>query len=206
MDPLGRKIKQERQKRNFTLEMLSQKINLSKSFLSQIERGLAQPSITSLKKISQAFGISVVNLFINESNPNGDVGPLPSVKENESRGSVSVYVKDIKVVRKDRRKSLSLPGSKIIYELLTPDLNRQVEVMYLKIGYGEHSGNEPMIDPPGEKFGLVLNGSLQFQIGNEVYQLHEGDTIYFPSNLPHSWRGISKDTTEVIWVLIPPWF
>jgi transcriptional regulator with XRE-family HTH domain len=206
MDVLGRKIREERRRRNFTLEILSQKTNLSKGFLSQIERGLVQPSITSLKKISLAFGISVVNLFMDESSPNGSAGSLPSMRDNENGGSARLYVKDVKVVRKERRKSLSLPGSKIKYELLTPDLNRQVEVMYVRIGHGDHSGNEPMIDPPGEKCGLVLKGILQIQVDHETYQLHEGDSIYFPSHFPHSWRGVSKGATEVIWVLSPPWF
>ena len=64
---LGKRIRAERQKRQLTLEKFSNKTGLSKSFLSQIERGNTEPSITSLKKIAAEFGYSVVNLF-----PNGN--------------------------------------------------------------------------------------------------------------------------------------
>ena len=64
---LGKRIRAERQKRQLTLEKFSKKTGLSKSFLSQIERGNTEPSITSLKKIAAEFGYSVVNLF-----PNGN--------------------------------------------------------------------------------------------------------------------------------------
>jgi transcriptional regulator with XRE-family HTH domain len=63
MENLGERIRDERRRRRLTLEKLSQKTGLSKSFLSQVERGLAQPSVSSLKKIAFQFGISVVNLF-----------------------------------------------------------------------------------------------------------------------------------------------
>ena len=61
---LGQRIREERQARQWTLEQFSEKTGLSKSFLSQIERGNAEPSITSLKKIAAQFGYSVVNLFL----------------------------------------------------------------------------------------------------------------------------------------------
>ena len=59
----------------------------------------------------------------------------------------------------------TLPGSNVVYELLTPDLNRQIEVMYLRFSREENSGDEPMTDPPGEKFGFVLKGSLEMNVG-----------------------------------------
>ncbi len=76
--------------------------------------------------------MSVVNLFIDETNQNFGFGHLPVSQED--RGKERIYIKDVKIVRSGYRKSLVLPGSKIVYELLTPDLNRQVEVMYVRIG------------------------------------------------------------------------
>jgi quercetin dioxygenase-like cupin family protein len=78
--------------------------------------------------------------------------------------------------------------------------------MYMRIAPGEHSGEEPMIDLPGEKFGLVLQGSLEVRVREEVQQLKAGDSVYFPSHLPHAWRGVGKEPIEVIWVLTPPRF
>ncbi len=94
----------------------------------------------------------------------------------------------------------------MLYELLTPDLNRRLEVMYMRISEGENSGEEPIVDPAGEKFGLVLHGSLEIHVGEEVHLLQSGDSIYYPAHVPHSWKGIEGEPIEVIWVLTPPCF
>jgi transcriptional regulator with XRE-family HTH domain len=201
MENLGSRIRDERRKRKLTLEGLSQKTELSKSFLSQIERGLAQPSISSLKKIAREFAISVVDLFPSEIDLEGHNGNLPPIKKNGQ-----MYIEDVQVVRAGRRKRLTLPGSYVSYDLLTPDLNRQVEVMFMRINPGEHSGEEPMVDLPGEKFGYVLKGTLEARVGDKIYQLTAGDGIYFPAHFPHSWRGLGEDSIEVLWVLTPPRF
>ena len=201
MENLGSRIRDERRKRKLTLEVLSQKTELSKSFLSQIERGLAQPSISSLKRIVREFGMSVVDLFTSEPASEDQGGAVPSPKKNGHS-----YVEEVQVVRANRRKRLTLPGSYVSYDLLTPDLNRQVEVMFMRINPGEHSGEEPMVDLPGEKFGYVLKGQLEAKMGDKVYQLAAGDSIYFPAHFPHSWKGLGEDSIEVLWVLTPPRF
>ena len=205
MENLGARIRDERRIRKLTLEELSQKTGLSKSFLSQVERGLAQPSVSSLKKIAQQFGISVVNLFSNESMPSP-----PSLKNHSSaEGGKNNHFssgEEVKIVRKARRKTLSLPGSKVSYDLITPDMNRHIEMLYLRLSPGESSGNEPIIDPPGEKCCLILKGTLQYRVAEDTYELKEGDSIYHPAHFPHGWCGTGDDPIEVIVVLSPPSF
>lgn len=204
MENLGDKIREERRKRKLTLIQLSEKTKLSVSFLSQVERGITNPSVSSLKKIAREFGISVVNFFMDETNHQNSFGTPPIINPNNASGPG--YVKDVKVVRAGRRKSLSLPGSNVSYDLLTPDLNRRLEVMYMRIAPGEESGDEPVIDPPGEKFCLVLKGTLEMKVGEETHHLEAGDTIYFPAHFPQAWHGLGKEPIEVVWVLTPPWF
>ncbi len=201
---LGKKIRKERQNRQLTLEKFSQMTGLSKSFLSQVERGITEPSITSLKKIAKQFGFSVVNLFQNGDtlNTNWEYRNAPIRYPEKTMN----YVEKAEVVRADKRKRFALPGSKVMYDLLTPDMNRQLEVMYMRVSEGEDSGEQPMLDPPGEKVGLVLKGSIEISVGSEVYQLVEGDSIYYPANIPHSWRALKGDPIEVVWILTPPSF
>ena len=201
---LGNQIRKERLKRQLTLEKLSKMTGLSKSFLSQVERGLTEPSITSLKKISKEFGFSVVNLFLNENHLNSNWEYRSAVQTHQSKGTA--FVETVEVVRADKRKRLALPGSQVMYDLLTPDMKRQLEVMFMRVKKGDNSGEEPMLDPPGEKIGIVLRGSLEMRIGQEVYQLREGDSIYYPTNIPHSWHALDGDPIEVIWILTPPSF
>ena len=99
-----------------------------------------------------------------------------------------------------------MPGSRTTYELVTPDLNRRLEILYLHISPGETSGEEAVVDPPGEKCVFVLNGTLEFRVSESLFELNQGDSIYFPANFPHSWRGVAEERIEVIIVMTPPSF
>jgi transcriptional regulator with XRE-family HTH domain len=201
---IGSSIRKERLKHQLTLEQLSKSTGLSKSLLSQVERNLTQPSITSIKKIARYFGISVVKLLAGSENGQNLWGYAPSPQAQTM--PPLPYARDIQVVRSDRRKGITLPGSNLLYEVLTPDLRRQLEVMFMKIKKGDSSGDQPMLDPPGEKFGIVLRGSIEVRAGEQVYTLHAGDSICHPADVPHSWRGLEGEVIEVIWVHTPPSF
>jgi transcriptional regulator with XRE-family HTH domain/quercetin dioxygenase-like cupin family protein len=200
----GMKIRQERLKRKLTLEQLSGRTRLSKSFLSQVERNLAQPSVTSLKTIAHVLGISVVYFLTDNYVDQALWAYDRSIQKPGNRALT--YSRDIKVVRADKRKGVTMPGSKVLYEVLTPDLNRQLEVMFMRISEGESSGDEAMLDAPGEKFGVVLKGTLEFRVGNEIFVLETGDSIVHPADVPIWWRGLKGNPIEVIWVQIPPSF
>ena len=76
----------------------------------------------------------------------------------------------------------------------------------MRASQGDNSGEESIIDPPGEKFGLVIKGSIEVTTGNVVYKLEAGDSICFPSDIPHSWRALKGKSINVVWVLTPPYF
>ena len=204
MVDMGMKIRQQRKKRKMTLDQLSKKTGLSKGFLSQVERNLAQPSVTSLKTIAHACGISIVS-FLTDNHMDENLWTYSRSGLESSNGSVA-YNRDIKVVRASMRKGVTLPGSDVLYEVLTPDLNRQLEVMYMRISEGETSGDEAMVDAPGEKFGVVLKGSIEFRVNHEIFILEAGDSIVHPADTPIWWRGLKGDPIEVIWVQTPPSF
>jgi len=206
MENVGNRIRMERRKQDLTLEQLSQKTGVSKSFLSQIERGKLNPSIASLKKISRALDLSVVNLFtpINNNINQSNLGHIPD--DEIARKEPPEFINDIKVVRADRRKVFALRPAGTFYELLTPDMNRRMELFFISAKPSEDSGEEPVIDPPGEKFCLVLKGICEIRIGDEVHELKAGDSIYFPSNLPQRWRAKGKGPMDMIVATTPPWF
>ncbi len=199
MQTIGRRIREERHRRNLTLEQLARSTNLSKSFLSQVERGLAQPSITSLKKIAQMFEISMVSLFGTDASANG-------FHLAGTNGEAGTYIRDVRVVRETQRKKLSLPGSHVVYEMLTPDLKRRMQILFLQLEPGDSTGEEPIVDPEGEKCLLLLKGSIEYRLGDQVYTLHAGDSIYFPADLPQSWSGIGDEPIKAVLVMTPPWF
>jgi len=197
MGDFGKTLRVKRRQRMMTLKQLSERTTLSVSLLSEIERGLAQPSMSSLKKISQAMGFSSFDFGDEE---NGRIDALQAQTQPK-------YVNEMKVVRVGQRKKLMDPSrSPYMYELLTPDFKRLIEVLYLRWEPGFSSGPDPIMDPPGEKFVLVLKGSVEYQVGDEVVQLHEGDSVYYPSGKPVFFRVLGDESCHAIGVGTPPSF
>lgn len=202
MPDFGKALRAKRRQRMMTLRQLSERTKLSVSLLSEIERGVAQPSMASLKKISHAMGFGLFDFAEENHRPEGttrdgaDVGPVGRT-----------YISDVKVVRAHQRKQVLDPThSPFVYELLTPDFNRQFEVLLLRWEPGFSSGPDPIVDSPGEKFLLVMKGGVEFQIGDSVVRLQPGDSAYYPSDMPVFFRVLGEEACEAIGVATPPTF
>jgi transcriptional regulator with XRE-family HTH domain len=193
---LGSKLKEIRRGQGVTLQQIADQTGLSKSFVSQIETGSANPSIASLKKITDVLGVPLGALFTNSENGNGDLyagGASPGLDRGE-----------VRVVRRDRRKMLVEPGKKGRMYLLTPDLQRRLEVILGE----EEPGNadEDWYSHVGEECGFVLEGRYEVSVGDQVFVLEAGDSISFPSHLPHKMRVLGDQPVRTIWVITPPSF
>ena len=151
MVDIGEKIKRRRLELNLTLEQLSEKTGLSKSFLSQIERDIANPSVGTLYAIADVLGISIATLVGGES-----------AMEVQSQ---PVEKKVTTVVRADGRKVIIYPGSGIRTELLTPVFDRNIQMMRVIMPPGTDSGDVPF-SHQGEECGIILQGTLETWIGD----------------------------------------
>jgi len=198
----GKLLRARRRQRMMTLRQLSERTGLSVSLLSEIERGVAQPSMASLKKISHAMGFS---LFDSLGENHG--AERASQEGKDTRTAGRTYVNDVKVVRANQRKRVMNPThSPFVYELLTPDFKRQMEVLLLRWEPGFSSGPDPILDSPGEKFLLVMKGAVELQIGQTVVQLGQGDSVYYPSDFPVFFRVLGEEACEALGVATPPTF
>lgn len=188
---LGTKLKEIRRGQGVTLQQIADQTGLSKSFVSQIETGSANPSIASLKKITDVLGVPLAALFTGSDNGNG---AAPSIDQ----------VGEVRVVRRDRRKMLVDPGKKGRMYLLTPDLQRKLEVILAE----EEPGNadEDWYSHIGEECGFVLEGCYEVSVGGQVFVLEAGDSIAFPSHIPHKMRVLGDQPARTIWVITPPSF
>lgn len=181
---LGSVIRGMREQRELTLQQVADRTRLSVSYLSQIERDLMHPSVSTLKRIAQALKIPAGKLMF----------PVASAPK---RATVSV-------LRKGERKRILFPGSNIEYELLTPDLRRRVSLLWLTAQPGAESG--PPFTHEGEDGVVVLKGELSMEIGGVWHELKAGDSIYFSSALPHRWRNPGRVVAEAVWMSTPPSF
>ncbi|MGM0603804.1 MAG: helix-turn-helix domain-containing protein [Bacillota bacterium] len=177
---LGKKIRETRVAKGMNLSNLAEKISKTPSYLSQIERGLSEPSITALREISQALGVPMF-YFLNDTHDH------------------------CQVVRKDNRKTLTLPDSHLSYELLSPDLSHQMEMVYFNMEPGANTCEDPL-PHDGEECSFVLKGKMEIQVGGEYYTLKEGDSIYYKANIPHKITNVGDENLIFVSSITPPMF
>ena len=192
LPPLGAKIRQLRKARHQKLIELAEQCGISPSFLSQIERNRAAPSVATLHTIAQAFGLPLAAFFDEQTSSGGNGYQQPA----ETLA---------KVVHADQRKLLVYPGSGIRNELLSPDLQRKIQMMRVVIPPGASMGDVPLVHE-GEECGFVLQGQVEVWVGNEHYILGPGDAIYQPSTVPHRSRNISDVEAIIVTAITPPSF
>jgi transcriptional regulator with XRE-family HTH domain len=185
MKAIGLKIRELRTHQGKKLKELSQKVGVTASFLSQVERGVAVPSISSLKKISDALGISISSFFDEKV-------------ENRIGSNFSP------IIKKSERKILH-PCPGVTYHLLSKTLQGKIEFLLAIYEVGASTGPEPYAHR-GEECALVLKGKLEIQIGSFVYTLERDDSISFSCEIPHRVRNVGKIPAVSIWCMTPPSF
>ncbi|MCJ7626155.1 MAG: cupin domain-containing protein [Anaerolineaceae bacterium] len=188
---LGEQIRNHRRTQKLTLVQMADGCNISPSFLSQIERGQANPSVTTLYAISDMLGVTTASFFT-ESDQDNHIEEVSF--ENQTTA---------KVVRAKRRKTLIYPGTNILNELLTPDLQGAIQMMWIVMPPGTDSGTEPFVHQ-GEECGVILQGELETWIGGEKYILGPGDSIYHSSEIPHRSKNIGDTDVIMVVAKTPP--
>jgi transcriptional regulator with XRE-family HTH domain len=190
---LGERIRRQRKESGLVLSELAEKCDISPSFLSQIERDQASPSISTLHNIAGAFGVPLAHFFT-------ESGKLPEGEKESKQTEEEVFV-----VRSTHRKILIYPGSGIKNELLCPDLNHAIQMMWVVIPPGTETGPEGLVHE-GEECGLILQGTVEIWVGEDHFILGPGDSIYQDSRIPHHSRNIGDDDVIVVTAITPPSF
>jgi len=178
---IGGKIKELREKKSLTMKQLSDLVPCTPSLISQIERGKADPSIATLKKIASALNSNIVDFF-----------------------SFSPIQDDV-ITRSEHRTVLQLPRWDARIQCLTRNPSRKkMQAFYTLIKPG--GGSHGLYSHEGEEFGIVLKGEMELLLGEETHVVREDDSFYFSSTVPHDWNNRGKEDVVVIWVITPPTF
>lgn len=191
---LGKRIRQIRtSEANMTIDALASAAGVSVSLISQIERGRAEPSLNSLRRIGAALNVPIARFFV------GDDDADESAIDGLGRRLV---------VRRDERKHLRIAESDIVWELLVPDLNRKLEVLWGEVGPGAMT--PPLEREPSQHIGeeviVVLEGRLVCQHDGREYELEAGDAIAFDPTLPHRIVNRGDEPVRMVVALTPPSF
>jgi transcriptional regulator with XRE-family HTH domain len=176
---VGERLRDIRSLRRATLKTIADRAGVSESFLSQVERGRASASIASLRRIANALGVTVADLF----EPSGPPRP--------------------RVLRRDERPSLAfgILGRKL---LLTPRPLQHLEVFAGELDPGGSTGTEPYAHGDSEELFVVLTGTVQLELGGDVHELQHGDSIDYRSSTPHRVTNTGGERAEVMWIISPP--
>ena len=155
---VGERLRTIRTLRRATLKTVAERAELSESFLSQVERGRANASVASLKRIAVALGVTVADLF----EPNGATGRP-------------------RVLRREARPNLAF-GSLGRKSMLTPRPLENLQVIVGELDAGGSTGDEPYTHGDSEELLVVLDGVVSLQLGSEVFELGSGDSIDYRSS------------------------
>lgn len=188
---LGSKIRALRHRAGLTLEALARAAGVSPSLVSQVERGLASPSITTLRRIAGVLDVPIAEFFVG--------GRAEAANGEVDRSGRRV------VVRRHERKGLHVPRSGVVYELLTPDLNREIEFLWIVYEPGSLTHPVPM-SHPGEENSVCLEGSVVVTIDGEEFVMNEGDSISFDSGRPHQAENRTDRRAVLVAAITPPAF
>jgi len=148
-----------------------------------VEIGKISPSLSKLKDIANALN-TTIGLLLGETDHNTR---SPLIKRAERRYT-------------DRL------GTGLNVELLSlPDAYKQMEPFIIKFDPGATSGSKQQ-QHFGQVFIYLIKGKIKISLNNKNYIMNEGDSIYFNSNVPHSFANINNQVSEAIWVVTPPTF
>lgn len=178
---IGGKIKELREKKGLTMKRLAELVQCTPSLISQLEKGKADPSISTLKKIAEALNANIVDFF--------------SFRTTE----------DDVVTRADKRVVMQMPRwDARIQSLIRAIGKKKMQPFYTVIKPG--GGSHGLYSHNGEEFGLVLQGELELTLEGKAYMVGKNDSFYFSSQVPHDWNNHGKEDVVVVWVITPPTF
>lgn len=180
---LGEKIRNLRKSQNLKLSDVAERSNLSVSYISQLERDLVEPSLSSLKKIAGVLNTPIYMLVDDSDNEN-------IVLKKEDRPSMTFKNSDT------RFEIVSTISSKLDFS------PKMMMVEFFIPPNGEDS--EEYITHLEEEIILVTSGTLEINYGNEKYILNSGDSIYVRENIPHRIINNSNEYAEGYYVVTPP--
>lgn len=174
---IGRQIKARRRALGFSLRDLGARTGLSASSLSQIERGVVSPTLSSLTAIARALGVSLFEFFV------GNAGHSM-------------------IFRKGAHPRLQLPGSNVDYELVSRRGSANIAVMRARLQAGSSVYDSPQVHPQEECL-FVLQGEMEVCLGDQRFVLGPRDAIHFDGSVPHRLTAVGDQEAEYVLCISP---
>ncbi len=177
MMKIGERIRRQRKKLGFSLRELGMRTGLTAGSLSQIENDQISPSLNSLQSIATALEAPMF-YFLDSTQPNT-------------------------IVRSNERRKLYFPDSRIGYQVLSPELTRQMATYLIQMEPGACRVARQLFRPT-EQWMFVMQGILEITVGDDTDLLKKGDSIYFEGDLLREFASAGDEELQVICCITPP--
>lgn len=178
---LGDKIRKLRHEADISIQRLSEISGVSPAGIYKIETGQMTPSVTTLVKISNALG-KKASFFIEDFE----------------------QVKNVEFVKADKREKLPGAEGKLKVEILAGMLeNCKMYGGLFTVSPDGRSADEHLMHE-GEEFIFCLDGKVDFNVGDDVFHLEEGDALHYKTEIPHSFHNHGKKKAKLLYILTPP--
>jgi transcriptional regulator with XRE-family HTH domain len=177
---IGVRIRELRTARSMTVTELARAADVSIGLISQVERGISDPSLETLRRIARVLETPLFNLFA----------------ENDGER--------VAVVRKDARMYVRSPRGEITYQRLSSGSGK-IEVLEGRLDPGSASSEEPW-SHPSEECVVVLTGTLVVEVEGARHALDTGDSASFDSRAPHRYLNETSEPVRFLLSITPPSF
>ena len=180
---IGKKIMNIRKNKNMTIVELSEKINVTSGYISQIERDLISPSLAVLKRLSDALDVPLSVLFSEESS------------------------NDVITIPKEERTKVKLNNINVELEFITPILKNshkqsEFEAFLFKMKPKTWISNHS-ITHESKEYIFVTQGEIECHVGEKIYTISKGDSIIVPENNNHMYYNKNDDVSEALCIISP---
>lgn len=170
MQDIGQRIRKLREQREMSGKELAEKVGLTGSHISQVERGKANLSVNTLNNIASALGVPLTMLFRSST-------PSP-------------------VVRREERERIVQPNrtlESLIQTALYPPFG-----VYVVRATREYDGSSEVFGYRGTLFFTVVSGAFELRLEQELHTLQEGDSICYDSSKAHSGKVLSDELVLLV--------
>ncbi|MCP3888699.1 MAG: cupin domain-containing protein [Desulfobulbaceae bacterium] len=177
----GHKLRTVRERKGYTLKDVASRAAVSESLVSQIELNKVSPSIDTLLLVADILEIDYEYLF----------------SDYRQKRKVSI-------IRKNERGTIQRDGVTFQQLSVNDDLSKDygIESFLLEIDADSEKGDQEY-GHAGMEFGIILKGQAELLYGTETYQINEGDSVYFPSDVPHLLKNSGDKVLKAVWVVSP---
>ncbi len=176
---LGQRLRQLRSSRRLSLAHVSEATGISPSFLSMVENGQSDITVSRLMRLVHWYGVSIADLL-----------------QAPDRSPV-------RIIRAEERHSIELAEEGIQILMLVPD--GQHAMMPVLNVYGPGGGMSEPAQHDGEEFVHILEGEVELALGDgHVIVLEAGDSAYYRADLPHSFRNVGEGDARFLGITTPP--